>query len=385
VATLLIEGPGAEPAVRELLFTKGKTWAEFPFDRPILAHFGGEEGEEVVVRRRSRGSLVESIELHCHGGFAAIHAIEQAFTERGFALVSWKEWAENDADDPIATAARIALADACTERTAAILLDQYRGALSRAVAEIESRTGFQPAETASDPSGASFQLDIEKRQVGNLSYINSLLERTPLGLHLTKPWRVALAGEPNVGKSSLLNALLGYSRAIVHHTPGTTRDAVTAQTAFDGWPVELCDTAGLRSATNDIEQVGIELALQQITEADLLLLIFDAGKPWTAADQSLAERYPDALAVHNKSDLVGGDEKNANRTMNCQRETAKENIAHNRPSGIFVSSRTGENIEELAQIIARRLVPDPPLPGEAVPFTVKQVEKLQNMARKAGK
>ena len=68
------------------------------------------------------------------------------------------------------------------------------------------------------------------------------------GLHLTRPWNVVLAGRPNVGKSSLINALLGYTRSIVFDQPGTTRDVVTAATAIDGWPIELSDTAGLRES-----------------------------------------------------------------------------------------------------------------------------------------
>jgi tRNA modification GTPase len=347
VATLLIEGPGTVRAAEELLYFKsGKKWATQPAERPIFAHFGGENGEEVVVRRRSVDdrfgcpNRAESLELHCHGGFAAIRAIEIAFVERGFSPLSWKDWiAEND-EDPIAAAARIALADTRTERTAAILLDQYRGALRRA---------------------------LDDRKI-TVAQIEAILERAPLGLHLTKPWRVVLIGEPNVGKSSLLNALVGYRRAIVHHTPGTTRDVVAAQTAFEGWPVELCDTAGLRAGHPEtaaeieaIERAGIELTRRQIARADLLLMIFDAGKPWTVAEEAFRERYPQALLIHNKADLP--------------------RPADNRPEGIFVSALTGEGIEDLPRRIANRLVPHPPPPGAAVPFTEEQVEMLRGLSR----
>lgn len=343
VATLLIEGPGTVRAAEELLYFKsGRKWAAQPIDRPLFAHFGGENGEEVVVRRREVATpiSIESLELHCHGGFAAIRAIERAFVERGFAPLSWKDWIAENAEDPIAAAARVALADARTERTAAILLDQYRGALRRA---------------------------LDDRKI-TVAQIEAILERAPLGLHLTKPWRVVLIGEPNVGKSSLLNALVGYRRAIVHHTPGTTRDVVAAQTAFDGWPVELCDTAGLRAGDPEtaaefdkIERAGIELTRRQIARADLLLMIFDAGKSWTVAEQAFRERYPQALVIHNKADLP--------------------RPADNRPEGMFVSALNGEGIEELPRRIAQRLVPDPPPPGAAVPFTEEQVEMLRGLMR----
>ena len=102
-----------------------------------------------------------------------------------------------------------------------------------------------------------------------------LLARADLGRHLVRPWSVVLAGPVNVGKSSLINALAGYGRSIVHHAPGTTRDAVTAATAIDGWPVELCDTAGLRPAATPVERAGIERAQERLAQADLAVLVFD--------------------------------------------------------------------------------------------------------------
>ena len=74
---------------------------------------------------------------------------------------------------------------------------------------------------------------------------------------MLEPWKVVLAGAPNVGKSSLINALLGYDRAIVHDTPGTTCDVVTASAAFGGWAVELADTAGLRATIDPLETHGV--------------------------------------------------------------------------------------------------------------------------------
>ena len=98
----------------------------------------------------------------------------------------------------------------------------------------------------------------------------------PIGRHLTRPWQVVLTGPPNTGKSSLLNAILGYSRAIVDPTAGTTRDVVTAVTALDGWPVEISDTAGIRATNAAVEQAGIRLAEQRIADADLVVLVLDA-------------------------------------------------------------------------------------------------------------
>ncbi len=100
------------------------------------------------------------------------------------------------------------------------------------------------------------------------------------GLHLTQPWRIVLAGLPNVGKSSLMNALVGFERSITYDLPGTTRDVVTCDGAIDGWPVLFSDTAGIREqASDDIEQQGIERAKAAIAQADLVVMVHDATMP----------------------------------------------------------------------------------------------------------
>jgi tRNA modification GTPase len=292
-------------------------------------------GEEVVVCRRSE----QVVELHCHGGQAAVAGVRQALVQRGCRVVSWQDWGTEQHEDRIARAARVALADARTERTAAVLLDQYHGALRRAVEAVRESL------TAGNAQAATEQLD-------------TLLGREALGRHLVEPWRVILAGTPNVGKSSLINALVGYQRAIVHATAGTTRDVVSAATAIDGWPVELSDTAGLRQAEHALEQAAIELAQRQLAAADLVLLVFDSSQPWSEADQTLWEGRPDAMVVHSKCDLAGADERP-------------------RPDGFLTSAVTGEGIERLVRVIGERLVPDPPDPGAAVTFVDDQIAQLE--------
>src|SRR5690606_38488713 len=128
-----------------------------------------------------------------------------------------------------------------------------------------------------------------------------------VGLHLDRPWRVVLAGPPNVGKSSLINAILGYRRSITLDQPGTTRDVLEAQTVIDGWPVRLSDTAGIRDAVEcEIESAGIELAHGELQTADLVLWIRDAAR-FADADalpppEGTVGRQ--VLEVVNKIDLV---------------------------------------------------------------------------------
>jgi tRNA modification GTPase len=335
IATLRVEGAGAVEAVANQLHRcGGGGMASLLADRPVLARFGGPDGQEVVVRLRSP----QAIDLHCHGGHAAVSLIEQALAASGCRIASWPIWAAEHHPDPITAAAHIALAEAQTERTAAILLDQYSGALRAAIDEVRARLADGAVAAAEGLLGV-------------------LLARAAIGIHLTKPWRVVLAGRPNVGKSSLINALVGYQRAIVHATPGTTRDAVTATTAVEGWPIELCDTAGLRDSGDPLEQAGVALARLRSSTADLVVLVFDASHAWSEDDRVLFESHSEALLVHNKSDLATGTDQ--------------------RPAGLSTCALGGEGVDLLVHRIAARLVPQPPPPGAAVPFTAGQIEQIE--------
>lgn len=337
VATLLIEGPGAAEAV-EAGFRAygGRTLRSGPGDRPAVGRFGPGTGEEVVVRCRSE----DAAELHCHGGLAAVAMVEKTLVKLGCRAGRWRDHLAEHRQDPIAAAAHVALAEARTTRTAAILLDQYQGALRRAVGQIEA--AIQSGDTA-DAAGR----------------IEELLARADLGRHLVRPWRVVLAGRANVGKSSLINAVMGYPRAIVHPTPGTTRDVVTANTAVDGWPIELADTAGLGGGGDALQRAGIELARRELADADLVVLVFDAGTPWSRRDEALRQSQPGALVAHNKSDLP--------------RPPAP------RPPGLLVSALTAAGIESLVRAIADHLVPNPPPAGAAVAFTAEQLEHVHRL------
>jgi tRNA modification GTPase len=193
-----------------------------------------------------------------------------------------------------------------------------------------------------------------------LDHLQMLLSRADLGRHLTRPWRVVLTGAPNVGKSSLINALLGYQRAIVFDQPGTTRDVLTATTAIDGWPVELSDTAGLRADGDAIEAEGVTRALAQVAAADLVIEVLDAtaAQEWPGHRGQVTEdrSQRDILVVHNKCDLgLPPDD--------------------GRPPGICVSAKTGQGMDNLIRAIAECLVPNPPR-SAAMPFTERQISAL---------
>jgi tRNA modification GTPase len=310
-----------------------------PLMRIVYGRWGSDPAEDVIVCRRNE----QCVEVHCHGGQSAMRRIIDDLLNRDSREESWHHWVAGHESSAIRAAARQELARATTARSAEILLDQFDGALEAAVRGIVQLI----EERCDDLSAVAARIEI-------------LLDRAPLGLHLTQPWRVVVAGPPNVGKSSLVNALVGYQRTIVFDQPGTTRDVVTALTALSGWPIEFCDTAGWRNSNDPLETAGVQRAMQQAGTADCLLLMFDLSQPWTNEQQQLVDQWPQAIIVHNKCDLAKADHR-----------------AKDEETSVVTSTITGEGIDLLTRKIVQHLVPIDPAPRTAVPFTVAQVERLQ--------
>ncbi len=343
VAVVAAIGSAAHRAVAEhFQSARGKSFSELPVNRIHFGHWtGGGHREEVLLVRTS----ADALEVHCHGGVAPSQRIIDVMRAHGCHVQPWQDWIVETHGDEIVCEAEAALAKAATRRTAAILLDQRHGALRQAI------TSISAAIAASDLTPARQQLD-------------DLLAVANFGLHLAQPWQVALAGRPNVGKSSLINALVGYQRAIVYDQPGTTRDVLTAETAVDGWPVRLIDAAGIRHTDDPLEAEGVARARQQLASADLVLWIDDATARHERPDPPIADarsRLPPERVVRvvNKIDLAPGS-------------VASGDIA--------ISALKRAGLDRLLEIISQRLVPKAPPPGAALPFTHRKIDLLQDLA-----
>lgn len=298
-----------------------------------------ETGEELVVVRR-REDLVE---VHCHGGVAAAAAVIAGLVGLGAEEMPWAEWLAAVGDSEIVVEAHEALARAGGPKAARILARQAAGALE---AELDRVARLRAAGDREAADAA----------------VNKLIRAARVGLRLTQPWRVVVAGAVNAGKSSLVNSLAGHARSIVSPLPGTTRDLVETRLVLDGWEVDLVDTAGLRetgTASGPVERAGIDRAVAATADADLVLRV------WPGDAASPPAVRPDEILVVAKMDLatsVGGW-----------------------PAGaVPTSAATGAGIVELAAAIVARLVPEelaePDLLTGAVPFTRRQVEMLAGSA-----
>jgi tRNA modification GTPase len=270
------------------------------------------------------------LEIHCHGGPEVLRLLESIFAARGIEMISAGDWdlAVHGRD----RAEILDILSRCpTTRTAAIVLDQLNGAFGRALANID----------------ALFAAARETEATAKLARLRELI---PLGEHLARPWKVVVAGEPNVGKSSLVNALAGFTRSVVSPTPGTTRDVVSTTIALDGWPIELIDTAGLRETPDELEAEGIARARSACANADLTLRVVDA------TNLAPSEFNSGELLVINKIDLKRG----ASAPGECT----------------FVSARNAIGLDLLVAAIVRHVVPSPPAAGEAVPITAGHRELI---------
>jgi tRNA modification GTPase len=334
---LLGRAPAARAATRAVFRGKGGD----PIDDGIALFFpspGSYTGEDVLELQGHGGPVVQQMLLRRCVELGARLAEPGEFSRRAFL---------NEKLD-LAQAEGVAdLIDAATEAAARCALRSLRGEFSERIrgfgrqlvelrALVEATLDFPEEEI--DP------LDREeaRRRLGRLA--EELARSLALGRQgsvLRSGLQVVLAGQPNVGKSSLLNRLAGEDLAIVTEIPGTTRDAVRQAIQIEGVPLSIIDTAGLRDTEDVVETLGIARTWEAIGQADVLVLVVDARDGITAGDRAIAERLPAKLrpvTVFNKIDLTGDAPR------------AEEN---EQGWSVRVSARSGAGIDGLRMALLR--------------------------------
>lgn len=322
-------------------------------------------GESTVVVPIS----AQQYEIHCHGGKAAIGRIIDDLSLLGIQQVppmpqSGVRHDSIDPDDRFIAEASEVLTECTTPNTAAIALDQVRGALKRWREESIKMISSATANASATANSSANQSNVIAQQAAQIAATGRI------GVRLAQPFDIVLAGPPNVGKSSLINALVGYDRSITMDIPGTTRDVLDAETVFDGWPVRLRDTAGLHESDHWIEQQGMNRAIAAIESADLIVQVVQPGiqlqsNEFTLAIQRLDHDVP-VLHVQNKSDL----EPNGGSVGNAEANKAV----------IKTVATTGEGVPQLLSEITAALQIQTPQPGSPVPVNDRQMAWVSQIA-----
>src|SRR5271165_6823695 len=295
------------------------------------AHFGelidpvtGDRLDEVVVSFFAKPhsyTTDDVVEISCHGSPVVLRHVVQMSLARGARLAEPGEFTMraflNGRIDLTQAEAVRDLIESQTLYQAQVAARQLDGALSKRlqptkqklmelIAVLEAGVDF-----AEDDVPVMADAEILSRIAAIRAPLEELLASFSFGKIVHEGLTLAIVGRPNVGKSSLFNRLVDHERAIVTATPGTTRDLVTETVSIGGIPVRLVDTAGLRTALDEAESIGVRKSVEAIADADIVLVVLDASefpRSGFAPDRELLEQTRDrpSIVVCNKSDLLTG-------------------------------------------------------------------------------
>lgn len=325
----------------------------------ILAQDGTVLDEALLFVMRAPRSYTREdvVELQCHGGPAALRAVlartfalgarpaeRGEFTRRAF-LNGRLDLSEAQAVMDIVGAKTEASLRMAAGRLAGRFSERirsFRRMLLERIAHLEAAIDF-PEDGVEEAAMADVRRDVD----AILEAIEAMLRTAHRGRVLRDGLKTAIAGKPNVGKSSLLNALLCEERAIVTDVPGTTRDAIEAYADFSGVPVRLLDTAGIHAAEDAVERIGIERARAAVREASLVLVLFDGSAPKTEEDEEILSLAAgkDVVFLLTKSDRPRAAGAMDERTLRAAFPGA---------AALRISARTGEGLDALAEVVKKK-------------------------------
>lgn len=334
----------------------------------------------VVMRAPKSYTCEDVVEFHLHGGPLVVRKVLEMCLQEGARLARPGEFTEraflNGRIDLLQAEAVATLVRARSEKVLELSLRHLKGAFGGKVEEWKRRLLLLEAHIEAscdflDVPAEGIEEHIQKELTALALEIKEELDRSKRLQPLEEGMLVVIAGKPNVGKSSLLNLLVGKERAIVTPFPGTTRDAIEEFVLLEGFPFRFVDTAGLRESEDPVERIGVERTRTYLERADYVLVVFDRSQPLGKEDREIADlvRSRPHLVVLNKSDLP-------------QVLTRKDVEAlYPGESILEVSALTGEGREELLSTLVRyaqeRLGPEEDL----VLLTVRQREELEGILR----
>ncbi|MCG3205143.1 MAG: tRNA modification GTPase MnmE [Elusimicrobia bacterium] len=334
-------------SIGDRLFQSKKKISEAPSH---TLHHGWIAGVDEVIASvfRSPHSYTgeDVLEFSCHGSPVILKEVVKLCESSGARMAQPGEFTEraflNGKMDLAQAEAVAQLIHSVSTKARAVATEQLKGQLSHRIKKIRSPLIdlLAHVEANLDFSEEGLPLIDQHKMKSSLTSVlqdlGDLLSTSVKGRWFREGLRVALAGKPNVGKSSLFNALLAQDRAIVTSVPGTTRDTLEEKMEWEGFPIVLVDTAGLRSTTDEVESLGTARAEQAHAHADILLLVLDASQPLTREDQDLLARLKDrnTVVVLNKADC---------------------GLQVQWPEGVVVSAKNGQGLSQLKLAVLHKV------------------------------
>lgn len=311
-----------------------------------------------VLRAPRTYTRADTIEVYCHGGALLLHRILDLLIRQGARLAEpgeFTKWAFlNGRIDLTQAEAVMDLIRAKTEAGQRAALAQLDGALHRRIALLRDETVRLLAEieagidfTEEDIRFLSHE-QIRTQLTEMIDRVEALLKTAASGKAVREGIATAIIGRPNVGKSSLLNALLMQNRAIVTPVPGTTRDVIEEYLNLDGIPLRIMDTAGLRDTEDLVEREGVRRTRHAIKQADFIILMLDASQRLGPEEARLLEETVEKrrLIAFNKVDLLSEASRSKLRDDSSQKLPGEV---------VFISAVTGNGLEELKDAVLKQI------------------------------
>ena len=287
----------------------------------------------------------ETVEISCHGGSVVPKMVLEVLIGQGARLANPGEFTArafiNQKLDLTQAEGVLNLIESNSEVAARVAARQLRGGLSQKLMSIEELILriLSHLEAQIDYSEQGLQVASSEEMQGwadeVLCGISQLMRTYQGGEYLRRGFQVAIVGQPNVGKSSLLNRLAEEELAIVTDQPGTTRDFVEAKVLHDGIFIHFIDTAGLRSSEDKVEKIGIERAVAKMSTVDLVLVVTDGDHSSSAEMEMLIPKNVSKISVRSKADLVGPGLRSSS-------------------GEIWTSAKTGEGIDQIFREVVGR-------------------------------